>query len=206
MSTGDDFFAGGLPSAKFDVQNKIVGGRVVRVGEKQQQRDMQGNPKFWDGETKSDPMWQLPIDVQTDERDPEVVGDTGLRTIYVKQSGDMKRAIGEAVRRAGVQGAPKVGGVLEVAWTGVEPARTRGFNDKKLYSARYTAPTAADPFFAGGQQANEPGPMQQVENRQRAQSNSAPAADPFASAPVQQPVTVPAGPTTNPFGDDQPPF
>jgi hypothetical protein len=144
--SADDFFAGGLPSAKFDTQGTVIGGRIVRVGDPMQQRDMDGNPKFWDAE-KREPMMQLPIDVETDLRDPEVIGDTGARTLYVK--GDMKRAIGEALRRAGVQGAPKVGGTLEVAWTGTEPAKKRGFNDKKVYTARYTPPAAGDAFFGG---------------------------------------------------------
>jgi hypothetical protein len=192
MSAGDDFFAGGLPSAKFDVQGKVIGGRITRVGDPMQQRDMAtGQPQTWDD---GKPKLQLPIDVQTDERDPEVPGDTGQRTIYVK--GDLKRAITEALRKAGVQGAPKVGGVLEVAWTGIEAAKTRGFNDKKLYSARYTAPLASDPFFgqdAPAAQQVAPAPAQP--------------ADPWGSAPpAQQPVTVPAGPAngTNPFASDEP--
>jgi len=194
MSAGDDFFSGGLPSAKFDVQGKVVGGRIIRVGDPMQQRDMAtGTPQFWDVEQRQ-PKMQLPIDIQTDERDPELVGDTGARTLYVK--GDLKRAITEALRKAGVQGAPKVGGVLEVAWTGIEPAKTRGFNDKKLYSARYTAPTAADPFFGGN---GQPGPAQQAEQRVKAQG------DPFAAQPV--PATVGASQAANPFAvDDEPPF
>lgn len=195
MSSSDDFFSGGLPSAKFDTMGKVVGGRIIRVGDPMQQRDMAtGAPKYWDVEQR-EPMMQLPIDIQTDERDPEVPGDTGARTLYVK--GDLKRAVTEALRKAGVPGAPKVGGTLEVAWTGSEAATTRGFNDKKLYSARYTAPSSADPFFGGGRESGRDATVQ----------HSAPV-DPFASrpAPAAQPATVPAGPAANPFASDEPPF
>jgi hypothetical protein len=178
--SADDFFSGGLPSAKFDVQGKVIGGRIVRVGEPMQQRDMDGTPKFWD-DAKREPMMQLPIDVQTEERDPEILGDTGVRTLYVK--GDLKRAIGEALRQARVQGAPKVGASLEVAWTGNEAAKKRGFNDKKLYTARYTPESGGDAFFGGnGRQATSPAQQ------------------------ARQPVTVPAGPAVNPFASDEAPF
>jgi hypothetical protein len=187
MSSSDDFFSGGLPSAKFDVQGKVVGGRIIRVGDPMQQRDMDGKPKFWDVEQR-EPMMQLPIDVQTDERDPEVIGDTGARTLYVK--GDLKRAVTEALRKAGVQGAPKVGGTLEVAWTGTEPAAKKGFNDKKLYTARYTAPAAGDVFF--GEQQATPAKVDPFANIRPAQ-------------PAAQPVTVPAQ-GANPFADERPPF
>lgn len=181
MSSIDDFFSGGLPSAKFDTQGKVVGGRIIRVGDPMQQRDMvSGEPKFWDVE-KTQPMMQLPIDIQTDERDAEIPGDTGARTLYVK--GDLKRAVTEALRKAGVQGAPKVGGTLEVAWTSSEQAKKKGFNDKKLYTARYTAPAAGDGFFSEKSSAQR-----------------------LAEQLVGQPVSVPAGPS-NPFAsDDEPPF
>jgi hypothetical protein len=191
MSSSDDFFSGGLPSAKFDVQGKVVGGRIIRVGDPMQQRDMvSGEPKFWDAD-KREPMMQLPIDIQTEERDPEVVGDTGARTLYVK--GDLKRAVTEALRKAGAQGAPKVGGTLEVAWTGTQPAPKKGFNDKKLYTARYTAPAAGDGFFDAGKldaaaAARSAQPSQPV--------------DPFAG----QPVGATAGAKANPFASDEPPF
>lgn len=145
MASADDFFGGGNKSASFKEKNKKVGGRIVAVQDQRQQRDLDGNPKWWDPDTKREPMMQLPIDVQTDERDPEDPTDDGVRTIYVK--GDLKRAIAEAVRAAGQRGAPRVGGELVVAWTGDEPASKRGYNDKKIYSAKYTPPSANDEFF-----------------------------------------------------------
>jgi hypothetical protein len=198
MSAGaDDFFSGGLPSAKFDQLGKVVGGRIVRVADKQVPcRDMNGKPQLWDD---GSPKMQLPIDVQTDERDPEIVGDTGVRTLYVKQGSDMKRAIGEAVRKVGATGAPKVGGTLEIAWTGEEPPSRRGNNPKKLYAARYTPPAAGDGFFGDAPASN-------------GATQPARTVDPFAAPPAQQPSAftqeavktgvVPA----NPFASDEAPF
>lgn len=148
MSNPDDFFGGGNPSASFKELNVPVGGTVLSVGPERQQSDPKGELQWWD-KAETQPKMQLPIDVQTDLRNPEDPSDDGVRTIYVK--GDMKRAVGQAVRVAGQRGAPKVGGTLHVAWTASEAATVRGHNDKKIYSAKYTAPAPADSFF--GEQA-----------------------------------------------------
>jgi hypothetical protein len=186
MSSSDDFFGGGMPTLKFEKMGEVKGGRIVRVGDPMQQRDFAtGAPKFWD-KAEREPMMQLPIDVQTDEVDPEILGDTGVRTIYVK--GDLKRAVTEALRKAGVRGAPKVSGDLKVAWIAEEPS-SKG-NPKKIYAAQYTAPAAGDVFF--GEQQATPAKV-----------------DPFANGravqPAAQPLTVPAQ-GANPFADDTPPF
>lgn len=188
MSSSDDFFGSGNPSLKFEVMGKPVGGRIVRVGDPMQQRDFAtGAPKFWD-KAEREPMMQLPIDVQTDLRDADIPGDTGARTLYVK--GDLKRAVTEALRKAGAKGAPKVGGELLVVWTGEEPS-TKG-NPKKLYAAKYTAPAAGDDFF-GGQAATQAVPAQP--------------ADPFASSFVKEAVAAGVVPAqgANPFAEE-PPF
>jgi hypothetical protein len=167
MSNADDFFGGGSKSATFETMNVPVGGPIVHVGEQRQQRDLDGNPKFWDKEGR-EPMMQVPIEVQTDLRDPADPADTGIRTLYVK--GDMKRAIAVAVRAAGQIGAPRVGGTLQVAWTSSEAATRKGYNDKKIYTARYTAPGPGDSFFD--------------------QPQAAPAVPVQQAAPAPQPVAV----------------
>lgn len=195
MSSSDDFFGGGQPTLKFEAMGVVKGGRIVRVGDPMQQRDFAtGAPKFWDKDQR-EPMMQLPIELQTDERDAEIPGDDGVRTLYVK--GDLKRAVKEAMQKAGVrQGAPKVGGTLKVVWTSEEPSG-KG-NPKKLWAAKYTAPAAGEGFF--GDNA-----MQQAEQRAKAQG------DPFAARmnePMGQPVGATAGPAAgvNPFASDEPPF
>lgn len=160
MSTSaDDFFAGGTPSAKFDTPGVTIAGPVTRVGEPMQQKDFKsGAPKFWDD---GKPMLQLPVDVKTDARDPEVVNDDGTRTLYIK--GNLQKAIRTAVRQAGATGL-RVGGTLSVTYTGDGQAE-RGMNPPKLYSATYTPPAAAgaDSFLGtngNGHAAAQPAPQQ----------------------------------------------
>lgn len=173
--SADDFFSGGNKSAKFDQMNVPVGGTILSVGPERQQRDLDGNPLFWD-KAELEPKMQLPIDVQTDLRDPEDPADDGVRTIYVKKGSQMLRAVGEAVRKAGQRGAPKVGGTLHVAWTGTEPASKRGYNDKKLYSAKYEAPGVGDDFFGKSAQpaAAAPAAQEQAEPVAAASGNGRP--------------------------------
>lgn len=144
--SADDFFAGGTPSAKFDSPGVTVAGTITRVGEPMQQRDFTtGNPKFWDD---GKPMLQLPVDVRTDLRDPEVTNDDGTRALYIK--GELQKAVRTAVRQAGATGL-REGGHLSVTYTGNGEARQRGMNPPKLYSATYTPPAAAgaDQFLGG---------------------------------------------------------
>lgn len=146
----DDFFAGGTASAKFEAPGTTVAGPITRVGEPMQQRDFTtGVPKFWDD---GKPMMQLPVDVQTELRDPEIVNDDGIRTLYVR--GEMQKAIRQAVRQAGAPGL-RVGGQLSVTYTGDGTAKQRGMNPPKLYAATYTPPSAAagDAFLGGSEPA-----------------------------------------------------
>lgn len=170
----DDFFAGGTPSAKFDTIGVTVAGTITRVGEPMQQRDFtSGAPKVWDD---GRPMMQLPVDVQTDLRDPEIAHDDGTRAIYIK--GELQKAIRTAVRQAGATGL-RVGGSLSVTYTGDGTAKQRGMNAPKLYSAVYTAPAAqAADSFLGGQPAAQPNPVAVPQQQQRAAS-----VDPLASDP-----------------------
>lgn len=189
-NSSDDFFGGNAPSAAFPTIGTIVGGRIVRIGDPIPQRDFKTKePKFWDA-AKTQPMLQLPVDIQTDLRDAEIPGDTGVRTIYIK--GDIKRAVKEALRKVGAPGL-RVSGTLEVAFIAEDAAAGTDDTPKKIYAARYTMPTGGDAFF-GGQPA--------------AQAQPAAPVDPFAgrpaAPPAAQPATVPAGPV-NPFGDE-PPF
>lgn len=146
MSTAADFLMGASgPSAKFPTVGTSVGGRITRIGEPMQQKDMATQqPKFWpDG----NPMLQLPVDVATDQRDPEINNDDGTRTLYIK--GQMQKAIREAVSRAGAK-MLEVGGTLTVTYDRDEAPKQRGFNPAKVYTATYTPPTvqAAADFLA----------------------------------------------------------
>lgn len=155
----DDFLlSGGSPSAKFPNIGATVTGTVARVGDPMQQRDYaNGNPKFWDD---GSPMMQLPVDLATAERDPEIVDDDGTRTIYIK--GQMKKAIADAVRAAGARGLA-VGGTLTVTYASDGEVKKAGFNPPKIYTASYTppAPATAEAFLdaaPAAPQAAQPAP------------------------------------------------
>jgi hypothetical protein len=161
----DSFFGESSPSAKFDAIGTTVGGVITRIGDPMQQTDFSsGKPLTWDDGT---PRMQLPVTVQTDLRDPSNPLDDGKRTLYVK--GEMKKAIGAALRAAGAKMA--LGGTLTVTFSGEEP--TAGF-PKKLYTATYAPPAAG--FF------EEP-----------AQPVAAAHVGPPPAAPQPAPAAVPPG-------------
>jgi hypothetical protein len=160
----DSFFGESSPSAKFDAIGTTVGGVITRIGDPMQQTDFSsGKPLTWDDGT---PRMQLPVTVQTDLRDPSNPLDDGKRTLYVK--GEMKKAIGAALRAAGTKMA--LGGTLTVTFSGEEP--TAGY-PKKLYTATYAAPAPGGAFF------EEP---------------AAPVAAAHVGAPPAAPAPAPAAP------------
>lgn len=126
----DFLLSGGVTSAKFETPGTTVSGTICRPPEKQQQRDFEtGKPKVWED---GSPRWQIVIHLQTDNRDPDVEDDDGIRALYVR--GNMLRAVREAVRRAG--GKLEEGGYLDVIYTGDGERQGVGF-PPKLYSATY---------------------------------------------------------------------
>jgi hypothetical protein len=143
----DGFFSGGGKSVKFPNIGDSVTGIVAAVHPPEQQTTPQGDPVV-DKKTGA-PKMQIRIELETDERDPSDQFDDGRRTLYVK--GWMKGAIGDAMRRAGVSGAPQIGGKLTVKFTAEEP--NPGLSATKKYEATYVPPSTAvaatDGFFAG---------------------------------------------------------
>lgn len=166
MSDADDFFANSAgKSARFPDVGTVVTGAVVSF-EQQQSTDMDGKPQFWDN---GDKRMQLKVGIQTDDRDPEIEGDDGVRYLYVKgskkpESHSLYAAVATALRRADAK--LEAGGVLSVTLTFKAPSP----NPKKLaneYSATYQAPN----FFAEPATATVP-----------AQQNGSAAPDPIATA------------------------
>lgn len=160
VPSADDFLmgGGGAPTAKFPTPGTTVGGRITERPTVEQQRDIStGDKKFW---SDGNPMMQLVVTVQTDERDPQLEEDDGRRRLFVK--GQMKNAIADAVRAAGARGL-EVGGTLAVTYSHDGTASQRGFNPPKQYTSRYTpAATVAlntpDPGTAAPQQYAAPAP------------------------------------------------
>src|SRR5574343_994515 len=172
--SADDFFNEGAPSAIATIKalgdspGTTIGGPIVEIGEPVQQKDVTtGALAVWpDG----NPKMMLPVTVATELRDPSISDDDGHRTFWV--SGNLKKAIGAALRQAGAKLA--VGGVLQVTFTGYGEAKTRGYNAPREWTVVYTPPAHGAGFF------EEP-----------AASVGTPAAPQTAPAPVAP--AVPAG-------------
>lgn len=169
---------GGGKSATFESIGDTVTGTIVGTPTVQQQTDLAtGKPKVWDN---GDPIQQLVVRLQTSER---VDGDDdGVRALYVKGSKkagsrSLHDAVASAVRAAGARGLEE-GGTLTVTHDGTEPAATRGFSDRKLYTATYAKPdgAAANGGFLGTAAAQPTAAAPLAQPQQQAQ------------APVQQPV------------------
>jgi hypothetical protein len=102
---------------------------------------------------------QVRIDLQTDFRNfemcrpPDDPNDTddGRRSLYV--GGWMTGAVGDALRKAGHQGAPQVGARLSVTLTERTPNRDNpALNPTNKFEASYAPPSAAatNDFFSNG--------------------------------------------------------
>ncbi|MEU8717513.1 hypothetical protein [Streptomyces sp. NPDC048663] len=125
---------GGAPTAKFPTPGTTVGGRITEPPSLDQQRDIKtGEKKFW---SNGDPMMQLVVTVQTDQRDPAIEDDDGKRRIFVK--GQMKNAVADAVRTTGAKGL-EVGGTLWVRYTHDGQSAGTGMSPPKQYEARYVS-------------------------------------------------------------------
>lgn len=174
MSSADDFFSEGAPSAigtikaLGDKPGTTISGPIVEIGDQVQQKDVtDGSPAFWpDG----NPKMMLPVTVATELRDPSIPDDDGHRTFWV--SGNLKKAIGSALRQAGAKLA--LGGVLQVTFTGYGEAKNKGYNAPREWAVAYTPPAPGSGFF------EEP-------------AAAAPAQQPPAAAPQPATPPVPAG-------------
>lgn len=147
--TADDFFAGGTPAAKFEdgAYGTIIGGRITEDVRMTQQRDYTtGDLMFY---PDNNPQMQMVVTVQAYDPSGD---DDGRRSFYVK--GDLKRAIGEALRKHNAR-KPERGGILQVKYVKDEPVTLkngRPGNPKKIYAAKYEPPAAA----VAGQFFDEP--------------------------------------------------
>ncbi|GAB3080885.1 hypothetical protein GCM10027053_51670 [Intrasporangium mesophilum] len=150
-NTADAFLLGsGSKSAAFDNLGDSITGTVLSTEVKAQTDIASGKPLTWDdGSTRQ----QLVVKLQTALR--EDGDDDGIRAVYVKGakkkgSRSLHDAVASAVIAAGGKGL-EPGGTLTITHDGVEPSQTRGYNDRKLYSARYVLPdrAAASAGFLG---------------------------------------------------------
>ncbi|MCH9275652.1 hypothetical protein JS533_005110 [Bifidobacterium amazonense] len=122
--------AGGTPSffQREDPIGTSVTGTVESI-EAQQQRDMDTQePKFFDN---GQPMMQVVIHVATTLRDTTILGDDGVRAVYVK--GKNLSTLRQASRMVG-RDFPHVGDGFTATYTANGEAKKRGWNPPKLYS------------------------------------------------------------------------
>src|SRR5690606_14620750 len=107
MSNIDDLLLGGGAAGKgmkFEQVGAQYAGTVVSVEVRPYTDLKTGKPEFWEN---GDPKQQLVIGIQTDERNPELQDDDGVRYDYVKMWGKQKQALRAAAQAAG--GSPAKG-------------------------------------------------------------------------------------------------
>lgn len=164
----EDFFAprgGGAPSFDFDgrIGNGVIG-TIVKMEKVQQTKQGEPDTKLWFDEAKTRPRMQLNVTLQTDLRNWEGVTnipkgdndqpkpgseDDGKRRVYLKFKS--QQAVGDALRKAGEK-TPRLGGRLGLKLTAISP-NPNGPGKVHDYEAVYEAPSGAEGFDFGGDQA-----------------------------------------------------
>lgn len=137
----DDVMQGGAPSAfsKDDPIGTSVEGEIVEIRAEQQTDFTTGEPLYY---PNGKPKPQVVIHLQTTMTDPNRIGDSGIRGVYVKgyNIGQLRLAC----RQAGVGDHPNVGDHLKATFARTQPAKTRGYNDAKIYDYIVTPKKTAD--------------------------------------------------------------
>lgn len=195
MSAFDFFAPRASHSWKFTNPGDTHTGTITEVSDARQATAYGSNElAYWDKE-RTRPKMQVAVTLDTAERDPQDVNDTGKRTLWVVEdgrSGSILSAIRQAVHQAGA-GTIDIGGQLTVAFSGFDPNSKNPANPRKIYAASYVPPAPA-----GGMFTNQ-APAQPVAQPAAAPAPAAPA-QPVAPAPVAQPApaAAPAQPVAAP--------
>lgn len=127
---------GGAPGARFESVGDSIDG-VVMSARLQQQTDINtGTPKFF---KSGDPMMELVVTLQTDERSDAIAEDTGLRTVYAKGAADRKGIL-DGIRTAVGREGLREGGRLWVKYTGNGVKANPAFSAPKQYAVKYQPP------------------------------------------------------------------
>jgi len=151
----DFLFGGSTPSASFNGTAPIKHVGRVKATKKVQQRAFKSRePEFW---PNGDPKMQLVITLETDERDPSIEGDDGIRNLYVKGKA-MTEAVRDAVKESGYRGPSLVGGKLGIVYVGDGEAAEAGMNAPKVYRAKFEPPSDTEALddLANREQAPQP--------------------------------------------------
>jgi len=106
-----------------------------------------GDPKFWDD---GKPQLQIQVTLDTDLRDPMLEDDNGERRVYL--FGQKLTAAKQALKDSGLTKF-ELGSKFTITFSGTKPAKTKGFNDVKLYTIaieKGTSNPAVDALLASG--------------------------------------------------------
>lgn len=206
-----------------------LGGRVVAIGEPQQQTKIgTGEPMWWKEPNpaqgvKGQPKMQMAVTLRCngecsidrirhlvrDLRNPANPTDTGDRILYVPDFGDLNKAIKAAFVQAGDDDL-RVGGELFVAWLGYRESKMKGAHPARTFAAQYVQRPSGlaepAPGVAGQQAAPQQGPGGAMPLQQQADGRYAPVHT--GGLPVQEaPAAAGPFPTQTPAtGPAQPTY
>lgn len=199
---GLDAFKKKAPSKFFSfgqTPGTTCAGTITEISDQKQGTKYNRDPKakreldFW---PSGDPVMEVWMNLQTQERDQQDPEDTGLRTLVItvnQKPGGQLAAIMDACEAVGAP-TPLPGGFLALSFAGYDPNSENAQNPRKLYAAQYQAPAPGGGAFTQQQQPVQqaqyaPQPVQQAPVYN--QWNPAPEqqqayAQAYAQAPVQQ--------------------
>jgi hypothetical protein len=137
----------GAPSAKFEDIGATVTGEILDAEVRDQTNFTTNEVETWpDGKPKK----QVVITLQTEEIDPEIDDDDGVRRVFAKNQ--MLSELRKAVGKGGIE----VGGKLWIKFDSEGVAKTKGFNKPKIYKVRYQPPTKTVDLGGAGEDEEAP--------------------------------------------------
>ncbi|MDQ5862760.1 MAG: hypothetical protein M3536_10915 [Actinomycetota bacterium] len=176
--------------ATFQQAGATVAGTITEISDQKQatkwnpDKNAKRELDFW---PSMDPVMEVWITVQTNERDPQDPEDTGLRAIVItvnQKPGGQLAAIMDACEAVGSE-TPLPGGFLALTFTHFDPESKNPQNPRKLYAAKYQAPAPGGGAFQQPAAQAAP-PVQQAP--QYNQWNPAPEQQAYVQAPMQPPA------------------
>lgn len=166
MSIKDALASSGAKTAKFENVGDFVEGNVISA-EVKRSTDMDGNVRtFPDGSEQTNLVFVL----QTNIIDPSIENDNGERSVWLKNWGDDKRAVIQAVKNANDDDVHP-GSYLKVTFTSTVPPKNPRHQPRKVYAVEYRpAPGAVGQAIAEeNQQAQQSQGQQWGQNPQQGQ-------------------------------------
>jgi hypothetical protein len=128
------------------------------------------------------------VTLQTQLRDPQNPGDSGLRTVYLRWHS--LNAVRDAIRAAGCN-KPEIGAMLQLTYSSNGPKPdNRKFNPAKLYTARYKPAPPPSAQAAGDAIMEEPAATPWQEAQANGWRGTPPASVPQGRQPAAPPSNL----------------